>query len=571
MPKHLIIIPARGGSKGIPRKNLRLLDGKPLLAYVLNTARQVPSAFIVVSTEDDEIAEFAADHGIQVIRRPNELADDAVPLDEVVLHAWQEFERITGKKVKIIITLQPTSPLVSAKTILSVIGKVEQEKLDCCLTVSDARHLYWTEKNGVPIPVYSKRENRQWLPPFWRETGSVVASTRNLLMRGERIGGRIGLFVMPEEEAVDIDTWDDWVVAESRLTSPKVVIRVTGNRSTGLGHAYRALSLARRLLTRKLLVAVNHDSNLAAELLARENYQVVKVRCDSDFIELVKSGGYDLVINDILNTDRGYIEELKSEGKCVVVNFEDLGSGAAVADLTINDMYEYSTPLPNQRCGWQYVCLRDEFLQVGPTHKWGENPTLLVTFGGTDPHNLTATAIRAAIAASRQIYRLHLIVVVGIGNPGYEAYQRLLKEEASGLDFEIHADVRRMSRLMSRATMAITSNGRTVFELASMGVPMVTISQNKREATHTFSRFCGGAIDLGLAQTIDEKEMTQVIVQLFSDRERLRTMRENLLRYDLRAGTTRVIQEIMTLYRWWRTNRQTGSGHGGEGKCLSLG
>lgn len=554
--KCLIIIPARGGSKGIPRKNLRLLDGKPLLAYVIEAARQVPSAFVLVSTEDDEIAEVAKDYGIRVVRRPPQLADDAATLDDVILHAWHEYEMSTGETVEIVVTVQPTSPLVSPKTILDVINKLEREELDCCLTVTDARHLYWTEKDGIPMPVYSKRENRQWLPPFWKETGAVVATKRALLLDGIRIGGRIGLFVMPEDEAVDIDSWDDWVVAESRLTSPKVIIRVTGNRTTGLGHAYRALSLARQLFSPQLLVVVNHDSDLAAEVIARENYRVMKVQNDEEFIRLVRNNSYDLVINDILDTDSRYIEELKREDKCVVINFEDLGPGAAAADLTINALYEYSTPLPNQRYGWQYVCLRDEFFSIGPSADWGKDRTLLITFGGTDPNDLTTMAIRAAAMAAERLGRIRLIVVVGIGNPRYEAYQRQLEQEAPMLDFEIHLNVSRMSRLMHRATLAVTSNGRTVFELAAMGVPMVTISQNKRETTHTFSRLCGGAIDLGLATTVNERELAQVLEQIFSDHERLRAMRANLLRYDLRGGVIRVVQEIMATYRQWRLNRE---------------
>lgn len=563
--KCLVVIPARGGSKGIPRKNLRLLDGKPLLAHVIDAACQVPSACVLVSTEDDEIAELATDYGIGVVRRPLQLADDAATLDDVVLHAWREYETSTGEAVQVVVTVQPTSPLVSPKTILDVINKLEREGLDCCLTVTDARHLYWTERDGMPIPVYSKRENRQWLPPFWRETGAVVATRRALLLDGRRIGGRVGLFVMPEDEAVDIDSWDDWVVAESRLTSPKVVIRVTGNRTTGLGHAYRALSLARRLFSPQLLVAVNHDSDLAAELIARENYRVMRVQDDDEFIRLVQEGGYDLVVNDILDTDRRYVEELKRDGKCVVVNFEDLGPGAAVADLTINALYEYSTPLPNQRYGWQYVCLRDEFLSIGPADDWGKDRALLITFGGTDPNDLTAMAIRAAATAADRVGGIRLMVVVGIGNPRHEAYQRQLEREARTLDFEIDVNVCRMSRLMRRATLAVTSNGRTVFELAAMGVPMVTMSQNRRETTHTFSRLCGGAIDLGLATTVDETELAQVLEQLFSDSEKLRAMRANLLRYDLRGGTARVVQEIMATYRQWRINREFTSQRTGVG------
>lgn len=407
----LIIIPARGGSKGIPRKNLRLLDGRPLITYVIKTALKIQDAVIVVSTEDEEIAEIASQWGATVIIRPPELAEDHITLDSVVIHAWQEAEKKYGVNFEKIVTLQPTSPLLSRETLENALREIDKKELDCCITVSDARHLYWIEENGEPVPLYKARLNRQWLPPIWKETG-VVVTKRKMLVQGVRIGGRIGLLSIPEDEAIDIDNYEDWFIVEKKLTSPKVAIRVKGNSIIGLGHAYRMLSIALRLFVSNIKFFVDEDSDLAAQLIERFNFPVTKITGESDFIQLIRREGFDLIINDVLDTSSEYIRDLKGNNERVVINFEDLGSGGQIADLTINALYEYSTPAPNQRFGWRFACLREEFLTTKPRpFDSNTDKTILITFGGTDPNDLTSRAIfgctNAAMTIGKKFNLIH--------------------------------------------------------------------------------------------------------------------------------------------------------------------
>ena len=109
--KILVVIPARGGSKGIPRKNIRLLDHKPLISYSIDIAKS--SAYVddvVVSTDDSEIALLSEKFGASVIRRSPELAGDDVPLDPVVYEAMVQKEKLTFDEYDLVITIQPTSP-----------------------------------------------------------------------------------------------------------------------------------------------------------------------------------------------------------------------------------------------------------------------------------------------------------------------------------------------------------------------------------------------------------------------------------------------------------------------------
>lgn len=550
----LAVIPARGGSKGIPRKNLRLLNGSPLISYAIRTAREI-TPYVVVSTEDDEIAEVAAMYGATSIPRPIELANDDVPLDPVVIHAWKSSEDKLGLQFDLIITIQPTSPLVTSKTVKRSLEIAQAETLDCCITVSDARHLYWVGPLDNPKPFPAERLNRQWLPPMWKETGAVVISSRYLLTQGKRIGGKIGLYPMPENEAVDIDSYDDWMVAEYRLKAPKVAIRVVGNQELGLGHVYRSLTIASRLSVPQLEFFVDEGSGLAEQLIKEHNYKANRVLNDDEFIEFVDREGYTLVINDILDTDASYVTRLRGAGKRVVINFEDLGSGAIVADLVINALYEYSTPLPNQRFGWRYVCLRDEFLQVPQERVVPEQAkVLLITFGGTDPNDLTSRALVTASKALRGT-GAEVHVVLGLGNPRVDQIVQLAESLRSSFgSVEVYTRVRRMSSLMRQADLALTSNGRTVFELACCGVPMITISQNEREASHTFGRLNGGVKDLGLAAGVSDARLTETIRDVWMSYPIRESMHESLTKFDLKKGIHRVIKCINETYENWRTN-----------------
>src|SRR5688500_12424110 len=121
----LIIIPARGGSKGVPRKNLRPLAGRPLVAHAVEAALQVADARVLVSTEDEEIALIAERAGAEIHRRPVDLAEDATTLDELVVSIVAELAAEEGYEPEVVITVQPTAPLLSTEDILAAIRILE--------------------------------------------------------------------------------------------------------------------------------------------------------------------------------------------------------------------------------------------------------------------------------------------------------------------------------------------------------------------------------------------------------------------------------------------------------------
>jgi N-acetylneuraminate synthase len=219
--KTLAIIPARGGSKRIRHKNIKELWGKPLIAYTIEAslgAKCVDKT--VVSTDDPRIREVAVRCGAEVIDRPAELANDQAKTEPVMLHALDELAR-KGEKYDTVVLLQATSPLRGAKDIDAAFGQFIREKADSLVSVTEEYRLYW--KDGVPVN-YSldshlsrPRLCKEEMTPFLKENGAIyITSAKVLRERVNRLGGRISVFVMPDETEIELDTRNDWLRMQRR-------------------------------------------------------------------------------------------------------------------------------------------------------------------------------------------------------------------------------------------------------------------------------------------------------------------------------------------------------------------
>ena len=545
------IIPARGGSKGIPRKNIRLLAGKPLIAYSIETASNSKYVDkVAVSTEDDEIAEIAKIYGAEVIKRPEELSRDDVPLDPVIFHAVKTIENKEKAGYDLVVTLQPTSPLLTTKTLDKAIEVIINEKYDTLITAMDATHLYWMKKGEKFIPLYTERKNRQYLDRIYKETGALLISRREVINRKSRIDGRIFLFEMPEEESVDIDTYSDWWVAENLLKKRTIVFRVDGDNEIGLGHVYRTITLGNRMvLNHNVFFLMDENKKLGIEKVKEHNYPIVTFKEEKELFERLEEIKPDIVINDVLDTSEEYVVKLKNKGY-FVVNFEDLGPGSEFADLVINALYENSYPAKNHYYGYRYVCLRDEFHIFTQKEISKEVKEVLITFGGTDPNNLTLRALKAV--ESLNFKNVFVKVVLGLGYRQKEElnnYVSTLKKE--GFRIDVKTNVKMMAREIYDADIVVTSNGRTIYEVASIGTPCISISQNEREARHLFVHNSKCIKYLGMAYNVTEGDIASAIKELVEKYEVRKRMNEQLSKFDLKKGTDRVLRMIFDEYSKW--------------------
>lgn len=211
------LIPLRGGSKSIPRKNINPLAGKPLCAWILAAARQSGLfATIAVSTDDAEIAGVVRelDPKVLVIDRPPELATDTATTDAVMLHAlpWLDCD--------VLCTLQATSPLTSAAMLREAWSQFQREHRDSMVTGVRSGKFVWT-LDGRPLNYDPRhRPMRQQFAGSVLENGAFYFTRRELLERERcRLGGSIGVYVMPPECDIELDEPGDWAAVASLLAA----------------------------------------------------------------------------------------------------------------------------------------------------------------------------------------------------------------------------------------------------------------------------------------------------------------------------------------------------------------
>ncbi len=213
MRKRIVaIIPARGGSKGIPRKNLRPLGGKPLVAWTIEAALAATGIEeVYVSTEDAEIAQVAQHYGAKIIERPVDLATDTASSESVIVHALQ----VLGDVVDVVAFIQPTSPFLKPEVIDTAVALLGDPRYDSVITVEEDYGYYGVlDEKGYYRPFRKERKRRQEMTPFYRDNGALYLAPRRIFLEGRRMGDRIGIVVMEPEDSLEIDTPLDLLIAE---------------------------------------------------------------------------------------------------------------------------------------------------------------------------------------------------------------------------------------------------------------------------------------------------------------------------------------------------------------------
>jgi len=221
----LAVIPARGGSRRLPRKNLAALAGKPLVAHTIAAALAARSLWrVVVSTDDTLIADVARAYGAEVVMRPSELASDAAPTEPTLRHALETIEARCGTQVDGVVTLQPTSPLRGAARIDQAVALIERSGADSVCSVEANIDYYFLgdiDPRGRLVLGYDPRcrARTQDIAPRYKDNGAIYVSRRELLV-GEvccRLGADVRPLLMEAWESIDIDELVDLLQAAAVL------------------------------------------------------------------------------------------------------------------------------------------------------------------------------------------------------------------------------------------------------------------------------------------------------------------------------------------------------------------
>lgn len=222
----LVVIPARGGSKGLPGKNIKDLCGKPLIAYSIDVARAITSdENICVSTDDQKIIDTVERYGLKVpFVRPAEYATDTATTNDVLLHAVDFYEK-QGRHFDKLLLLQPTSPLRTVDEVKEAMG-LYREDIDMVVSVTKSHApavLCNDNDSGFVELVYNKNAGgRQELPTFYEFNGAIyVINIKALKEKGLGLFNRRIKYVMPKETSVDIDDIYDFMLIETIIKSKK--------------------------------------------------------------------------------------------------------------------------------------------------------------------------------------------------------------------------------------------------------------------------------------------------------------------------------------------------------------
>ena len=530
-----IVIPARGGSTGVPRKNVRLLGGVPLIARTIKTALSGTLAGrVVVITDDDEIAEISERFGAVVTRE--EKTTGKATLDEVMVRTIPFLRSLGAQDNDVLLTMQPTCPFIKPERVKQAMGKFA-EGAGSVLTVVDDRHLEWVfDAEGKPSPAYTARVNRQLLPPKFRESGAIIgARIGDIVRTGTRIVAPINLVEVPDGESLDIDTFSDWAIAEHIVSRKRILLRTDAAKELGMGHVYRTLALAYALARHDITIVLSEDKPLGAEFFKDYPFKVDTVKSDLEFLSYARKAKAELVVLDRLDNLAEFVTLLG--GFCKVVTFEDLGDGAEAADLLIADLYENPrVPAERQLTGVENAILAPTFETIDRQIQFHEKvQEVLVLFGGTDPSNLAETALRALEHIK---FEGRVTIVRGLGAD-------LIDPKAYDLRLKVLSNIKNMPAVMENADIALSSAGRTITELSSLGIPTICMAQNSKELTHTHTTPANGVIMLGLGKLVSVETLGAHLTELMENIELREKLHLRALEATKGRSNANIVRRIM--------------------------
>jgi spore coat polysaccharide biosynthesis predicted glycosyltransferase SpsG len=527
-----ILIPAVKKNVAFADDLIKKLDGVMLIQRAIDKAMMLVDAEnILVITDSEEISVICERNNVAVHY------DRLLRLDERdALNGLGRFFAGFAKDDSYATVLWPYAPLVSAEEIKKAFNEFIKNGYEGLISVKGTRHEFVLSKTGLK-PIKCFPTGREY---FVEVKAFMIMQPAEILSRQIRWQP----FELNDHRQ-EIKDYHDWWVCERLLKRKRIIFRVIGYNEVGMGHVYRALSLAHENTNDEILFICGEESVLAVSKIAGHDY-CLEVLPQKNIENRILALKPDMVIHDILDTKAVYIKRLKAAG-IKVVNFEDLGAGALAADLVFNDLYDQPRLEGTHfRWGRHYHFLRDEFLGAKP-HSWTpEIHDVLLAFGGTDPTNLSMRILKTIDDFCRQHdIRIHIVVGMGYSHSD-QIFEYVKAVGVERIRFTNQTGV--MSKIMEQTPIAISSNGRTVYELAHMHIPSIIISHHDREQTHQFAIKENGFISLNVYREGEtEEQVLKNFKILCLDHEYRRKLFDWIKEFNFLPNKRSVISEIEAL------------------------
>ncbi len=523
------VIPARGGSDRVPYLNIRRLGDSPLLAHTIRAAKEAQGIDrIIVSTDDETVAEVAREHGAEVpFLRPRELSGNLSSLMPVVRHAVRESEK-DHPRADVVLILQATTPFRLAPSIDEALARIATGRFSAVVSVTADLSLRWKAEEGLLRPLFDRAGRRDEQEPMYLENGAIVAIRRDVLENDARFGDSVGFVVLDKREGFTVHDLEDFWMAERLLREPRILFRVDGSRVMGMGHVYRSLAVAEALREGSraeiaFLMSADHAEGIATISKSGYPVRVFKPGGLDPLIESIQDFAPSVVINDLPLVEETYLRSLARLGTItinLVDTLDDLERVSRDAQFVISVMNEDRETPEGFYGGPNFAILRRHF--QGRERAFREQPArILLTFGGADPQALTLKVARALAPLSDEI---EVVSVAGPAFPHTRMFEALQRNLGRNLPLVRGVDVQ-IANLMLEADLVLCSGGMSVYEIAALGTPGLVLAQNAREdrRMREFARF--GTIEyLGLGVDVDESVILDRVRQILADASRRRTM-----------------------------------------------
>lgn len=528
---------ARSGSDdSISRQNLRLINNKPLIYYIIKTSLQQKNSTVIVSTDSEEIKEVSKMYGAQVISRPKKLTKNSTMIKEICLDTLNKLNSI-GDYYEYCLVLHPKIPLIKLKTISKFFNLVQKNSgtFFGISTIVDSKYAY----NKI------NKNNFLELKPMSSDIALlnkiVCFKVKNFIQNNGKFIRPYYSFKIPKDELLSLSTYNDFGTFEQILLKRKILVRIDSSKIIGMGHVYNMLTILNHFRNDEILIVMQKNLNLGIKKFKDHLFDVTLFSSMEEFEKIIKKFQPDIIFNDILNTDKNYMRRIVSNYR-LIVNFEDMGQGRQFADLVFNPIFNIKKPISNEFFGGNYACVRDEFRLFTNSIIQKNVKKVVISFGGTDQKNLTGKTID--IIRKNNFKNIEFIVILGYGFSHTEKVkQKIIKLNKQDFQFILVEKSDFLAQYVRDVDFAIVSNGRTVFEFASMKIPLVSVSVNTRESLHSFIKDEKIGINFSYNHSTYEQNLNSAIKQLmvFSERKFFKHKLEKLKLLD---GVDRVVSII---------------------------
>jgi len=310
-----------------------------------------------------------------------------------------------------------------------------------------------------------------------------------------------------------------------------IAINVGGYHSIGTGHVYRQIAMMEEYPDLNYVFLITKEQNLAQKVLEENLIDYIYYEDDVEFLKQLEKFKINIVVNDILDTNKEFIKLLK-DNNYFIVNYEDRGEGIKYADIIINDMYpsDKYKEFKNVYVGTDYTCMRRDLILYSAKEFNSVPKKLIITFGGSDPCNYTKRVLDL-ILDKKINEQIEVVFILGLG---YKFDNEIVRHKSKNI--KVFKNVKNMASILRKGDIAITSNGRTLLELAYFEIPCISLAQNDRESTHVHAKLENGIIFLGRDNEFTDDILYEKLNRLLTDNKfrlelstRMKDVKEKLL------------------------------------------